>query len=260
MDPSKEIARRWPLLEWNPHMVRMADAVYEHRLLGITGGVYTSKTTFLTAYALAFFDQAPGDTKVVFLCNTLAAEKMRSLGLAEQRWKEHPVGASFRGTEARIQPAQPFIAGAGVYWVATGSGMGPEVEKSLETKCTNLLVIADDAAFLDPRIPELLVKLNFQRDCFQAVLAGNPDSIFDSFGQWCRPRHGWDQVDLNSQAWDTRIGHCLHLDGEGSLPENKLEHCKSTMGEDSPLFRRMVRGFWNLSKHQMPVKKRGGES
>lgn len=243
-----EISRRWPNLEWNTNMARMAEAASEHRLLGITGGCSTSKTTFLTAYALAFFDQAPGDTKVVFLCNTLQEAKIRSFGVAGDRYREFPVGGEIVDDRCCILPPETHIKGAGVHWIPCWTGLLEERKKMLNSKCTNLLVIADDAATLPPTIVEYLLTLNFQRNNFQAILAGNPDSIFDSFGLWCQPRHRWSTVSVEDQAWDTRIGHCVHLDGLSSLSEEKVKLLKDTFGEDSAHYQRMVRGFWPTSK------------
>jgi hypothetical protein len=97
---------------------------------------------------------------------------------------------------------------------------------------------------------------------FQIILLGNPNLPYDPFGQFCKPKAGWDGVDLlNDEEWRTETGGlCIRFNGERNpriLEGNdryswmlRLEDIKGMeekYGRDSLFYHRMVLGTWCLN-------------
>lgn len=250
-DVSKTIADRWPDLEWNPHMVRMADAAYEHRLLGITGGPCTSKTTFLAAYALSVFEHSLADTQVLWFCTSLQDSHMRGFGAMSRLFQEAPGSGVISHSRAQVLPCGQAAKGAGIYFVPNSTAEQWSDMVHLRCDCEHLLVIADDANVLHRNLAASIVLKNLERTHFQAIVAGNPGSRHDLHGKFCQPRHGWESIGLDDKEWPTIMGHCIHLDSlpivegySGLMTQEKLDMFRNLHGEDSPEYCRFVRGFW----------------
>ena len=97
---------------------------------------------------------------------------------------------------------------------------------------------------------------------FQIIGLGNPNLPYDSFGQFCKPKGGWDKVDLLRETeWETETGGlCIRFNGEENpriaekneryswmLREEDIRAMEEKYGRDSLFFHRMVLGTWCLT-------------
>lgn len=101
---------------------------------------------------------------------------------------------------------------------------------------------------------------------FQIIGLGNPNLPYDSFGQFCKPKGGWDKVDLlRDDEWETETGGiCIRFNGEMNprilegneryswmLRKEDIDGMAAKYGRESLFYHRMVLGTWCLN---------GGES
>lgn len=97
---------------------------------------------------------------------------------------------------------------------------------------------------------------------FQIIGLGNPNLPYDSFAQLCKPRGGWDKVDLiNDEEWETETGGlCIRFNGEKNprivegneryswmLRKEDIDAMAEKYGKDSLFYHRMVLGTWCLN-------------
>ena len=97
---------------------------------------------------------------------------------------------------------------------------------------------------------------------FQIIGLGNPNLPYDSFGQFCKPRGGWDKVDLlRDDEWETETGGvCIRFNGEQNpritesndryswmLRQEDIRMMEEKYGRDSLYYHRMVLGTWCLN-------------
>jgi hypothetical protein len=97
---------------------------------------------------------------------------------------------------------------------------------------------------------------------FQIIGLGNPNLPYDSFGQFCKPKGGWDKVDLLRETeWETETGGlCIRFNGEENprivekneryswmLRDEDIKAMEEKYGRDSLFFHRMVLGTWCLT-------------
>lgn len=100
----------------------------------------------------------------------------------------------------------------------------------------------------------------------QVIMLGNPNLPYDTFGQFCRPKGGWDKVDLlRDEEWETANGGlCIRFNGELNpritescekyswmLRKEDIDAMAHKYGRESLFYHRMVLGTWCLN---------GGES
>lgn len=92
---------------------------------------------------------------------------------------------------------------------------------------------------------------------YQFVGLSNPNSYYDPFGVFWKPKDGWTSINVDSDRWETEHGVGLHFDGMKSpnilsgktiypfLPtiEKIRDAKKAEGGENSLRFWRMIRGF-----------------
>lgn len=101
---------------------------------------------------------------------------------------------------------------------------------------------------------------------FQIVGLGNPNDPYDPFGLFCKPKGGWDKVDLmRDDEWETDTGGlCIRFNGEENpritegnekyswmLRKEDIDAMAERYGRNSRFYHRMVLGTWCLD---------GGES
>jgi hypothetical protein len=103
---------------------------------------------------------------------------------------------------------------------------------------------------------------------FQIIGLGNPSDIYNPFGQFCKPKGGWDKVDLLKDAeWETQTGGlCIRFNGEENprivegneryswmLRREDIEEMANRYGRTSLFYHRMVLGTWCLSGEETGV-------
>ena len=94
---------------------------------------------------------------------------------------------------------------------------------------------------------------------FQVIMLGNPNSHWDTFGLFCTPVDGWQNVTLADEEWETTTGGlCIRFNGEKNprivdknekfswmLRQEDISRMEETYGRDSLYFYRMCLGMWS---------------
>lgn len=103
---------------------------------------------------------------------------------------------------------------------------------------------------------------------FQIVGLGNPSDIYNPFGVFCKPKGGWDRVDLiRDDEWETQTGGlCIRFNGEQNpritegneryswmLRQADIDGMAAKYGSQSLFYHRMVLGTWCLTGDESGV-------
>jgi hypothetical protein len=125
-----------------------------------------------------------------------------------------------------------------------------------------LILIVDEATGL----PESLLSAIRQNmrpgnvGSLQVIMLGNPNLHWDSFGRFCEPKVGWDNVTIHDEEWETVTGGLLiRFNGEKNpritekndlyswmLTQQRIEDiARDCGGKDSLGYWRMVLGMWS---------------
>lgn len=246
----------FPSFIWHPWAERMLNvccqvATEPHPHVALNGCAMSSKTDFMALYGLTNWAVARAET-VVFACDVNGSRSLlwnRIRNYFEHirqrrgfRWNPD-LGIVSDDGYGRIQPLATKHHNIHEW---TGRLVG--------CKARNVILLADDLT----EIPERLLDVAFMNlvanPRFQMIGAGNFASRKDAFGRFAEPLNGWDSVDEHSDAWATRYGWCLRFDGLKSpnltdcdkwpiYGTRQLECHRRDLGENSPMFWRLVRSF-----------------
>lgn len=103
---------------------------------------------------------------------------------------------------------------------------------------------------------------------FQIIGLGNPNSVYDPFGLFCKPAVGWDNVDLiQDEEWRTETGGlCIRFNGERNpriqfndqrlswmLRQEDIDAMALKYGKESLFYHRMVLGTWCLGGGELGI-------
>lgn len=103
---------------------------------------------------------------------------------------------------------------------------------------------------------------------FQIIGLGNPSDPYNPFGLFCKPKGGWDKVDLiNDDEWETETGGlCIRFNGEENpritegnekfswmLRKEDIDAFAERYGKKSLFYHRMVLGTWCLDGDEVGV-------
>lgn len=132
------------------------------------------------------------------------------------------------------------------------------VGKLIGFKNSRVILIADELPELSEAILEAAYGNLSRNPYFQLIGLGNPNSHYDAFGAFARPKDGWASVSTESRRWATDRGLCIRFDGKYSpnimagetvypylLTQERYDNDARLFGENSATFWRMVRGFWS---------------
>lgn len=263
--------------QWNPNAERMLDAAIKNKFLGIAGHASSSKSEFSAIWGICRFligatgpnGEAPDPkyVKVFITSTTLQDSRGRIWGVVEQYWNE---ACRFAGGEhmmpgklvstlgvIRARDGDKFTDLAGLALVAGGKGQDKDAPTKIGFKARSVIFIADELPLLTHQLYQAAQTNLFSNPVFQFIGIGNPTSIFDPFGVFITPKEGWNAINDESDGWETELGYCVRFDGRkspnvlcgreqypGLLTLEKLQGYIAALGENSPGFWAMVRGFF----------------
>ena len=139
----------------------------------------------------------------------------------------------------------------------------PRLNQLSTSRTGKLIILIDEATGVSPAVFDA-IRSNIQfgnRGHVQLVALGNPDKIYDSFGQMATPKDGWDSVDLeNDEEWETAAGgKVVRFNAEKSprillnddrfhwLPSKEaIADLLQRYGAKSKYYIRMVKAMWTL--------------
>ena len=263
--------------QWNPNAERMLDAAIEHKFLGIAGHASSSKSEFGAIWGLCkFLIGAPGPNgeapnpmyvKVFVTSTTLQDSRGRIWGVIEAYWNE--ACKAFGGEQnmpGKLVSSKGVIRGkvddkfsdlSGIALIAGGKGEDKDAPTKIGFKARCVILIADELALLTHQLFSAAQHNLFSNPSFQMLGIANPTSIFDPFGIFITPKHGWNSINDESDSWETQLGFCVRFDGlkspnvlagreiyPGLLTLEKLNGFITAYGANSPGFWAMVRGYF----------------
>lgn len=132
------------------------------------------------------------------------------------------------------------------------------VGKLIGFKNKRVILLADELPELSEAILEAAYGNLSRNPYFQFIGLGNPNSRYDAFGAFARPKDGWPSISAESHRWLTDRGVALRFDGKYSpnivagetiypylLTQERYDNDARLFGENSATFWRMIRGFWS---------------
>lgn len=262
---------------WNPYARKILNKARTAKFLGVAGHASSSKSHTGAMLAVANFliggkgpegGVDPKFFKAFVTSTTLEESRGRIWGTIETYWKEaikffggeHNLPGKLVTSRGKIQYRDPITGKpndlAGIALIAGGKGHDGDAATKIGFKAPKMMLIADELPMLTHGLYKAASTNLFSNPDFQMIGIGNPDSIFDPFGLFIEPKDGWASIDDNSDGWETKMGYCIRFDGElspnvlagreiypGLLTKEKVEHYRRSLGEKSPGYYRMVRGF-----------------
>jgi hypothetical protein len=228
------------------------------------GGIHhnSGKSDTFAVYAIVCYLADPRNTRVLVTSTSLKDSRMRIWGRIKEYWAAVP------GLPGKLVDSMGMLKfvdengvpdeGSGITLVAGESKKEKEsIKKLIGFKRKRIIMIADEMPELSSTIYDAALANLDMNPYFQLIGIGNPNSRFDAFGVFSKPKGGWGSVSTDADEWETSVGKCIRFDAEKSpnilagkviypylIDEEKLAKKKGELGENSLLYWRMFRGFW----------------
>lgn len=250
-------------IEWTPWLERMIEAAFEHKYLAVAGCASSGKSQAYALWAIVNFLMKPWATLVIVTSTSLKESRKRIWGAITDLWRAVP-GLPGKLVDSvgmiRMDDGTDTKYGdrCGIALVAAERKKEREaVGKLVGIKQQRVIFIADELPELGESILEAAYTNLSNNPYFQLIGIGNPASYYDPFGQFATPKDGWGSITVEDEEWETERGHCLHFDAHKSpnivaghvmypwmITPSNLAESASKLGENSPGYWRMYRGFW----------------
>lgn len=261
-DPKVDCTKRF---DWHPWAVEMAQAACENQYLAIAGCASSGKTDFAAMWALINWLAAPLNTMVLVTSTTLKDSRRRIWGSVREYFQARQ-GLPGKLVDSygliRLDDPSGKFQGSdrcGISLIAAEKKMEKEaVGKLIGFKNQRVIMVADELPELSSAILEACYGNLSRNPEFQLLGLGNPNSYYDAFGQFAKPKGGWSSINSESHIWETERGRCLRFDGKLSpnlaagktiypylLTQERYDEDVRQFGENSATFWRMIRGFWS---------------
>lgn len=249
---------------WSPWAEDMLRELCDNQYLSVAGCASSGKSDTAAVWAIVEYLAGPTDTLVMVTSTTLREARRRIWKSITELWNAVPDGTlpgkmvDSLGQIKGLDPQGNYSSGTGLVLIPAEKKKEREaIGKIVGIKQQRVRLVADEL----PELSESLVhaaysNLSMNPD-FQMVGLGNPNSRFDAFGVYSKPKDGWDSVNENDFEWDTSRGKCIRFDAYRCpnvvqralvypwMPTyEKVEQARQDYGENSLLFYRMYRGFW----------------
>ncbi len=258
-DPQKPTSRNFI---WSPWAEDMLYEACDNQYLSIAGCASSGKSDTMALWGIINYLADPYNTLVIVTSTTLREARRRIWKSITELW------AAVHGLPGKMVPSLGQIKGLskdGGFWESTGIVLVPAekrkekeaIGKLVGIKQKRLILIADEL----PELPESLVHAAYTNlstnPHFQMIGLGNPNSHFDAFGVFSKPKLGWGSVTEQDNEWETSRGKCIRFNAEENpnvlagkniypwMPDREtVEAAKRDYGADSLLYYRMYKGFW----------------
>lgn len=225
----------------------------------------THNTDFAAMWALINWLAAPLNTMVLVTSTTLKDSRRRIWGSVREYFQARQ-GLPGKLVDSygliRLDDPSGKFQGSdrcGISLIAAEKKMEKEaVGKLIGFKNQRVIMVADELPELSSAILEACYGNLSRNPEFQLLGLGNPNSYYDAFGQFAKPKGGWSSINSESHIWETERGRCLRFDGKLSpnlaagktiypylLTQERYDEDVRQFGENSATFWRMIRGFWS---------------
>lgn len=251
---------------WNEWADEMLKAACENQYVGVAGSSGSGKSEFFAIWGIVNYLSDPENTIVLTTARTLVLSRLKVWGKVVKYWTPlKDVGVpgklldslgTIRYIDAKGDASQGDMAGIKLI------PSEPKQEKeSIGTirgiHQRTVIFVADDMPDLSKSIMESVGNLSSGCERFQFIGLGNPYSYFDAFGNFTKPKKGWESISVDDDEWETDRGICLHFDdtrnpritmGDERLfwlnTKEKIDEDARINGVNTARFWRERRGFW----------------
>lgn len=251
--------------DWHPWALEMAKEACDHNYLAIAGCASSGKTDFAAVWAIINWLALPLETMVLVTSTSLKDSRKRIWGSVREYFMARP-GLPGKLVDSygliRLEDPTGEYSGSdkcGIALIAAEKKMEKDaVGKLIGFKNTRVILVADELPELSEAILEAAYGNLSRNPYFQLIGLGNPNSHYDAFGAFARPRGGWSSISAESHKWETDRGVCVRFDGKYSpnivagetiypylLTQERYDNDARLFGENSATFWRMIRGFWS---------------
>ena len=256
---------------FSPWTDRMLEAACKWNYLSVMGSGSSGKTQFFAVWAIVNFIVAPESTMVLVTSTTLKDARMRIWGAVCEHWLACPgLPGKLLNSQGmiRMQKGEEFSERCGITLIAGAPTKAAEaVAKMIGFKNKRIILVADELPELSEAIVEAALSNLTLNPYFQLIGLGNPKNHFDPMSRMTIPKSGnWDEVNVETGEWETKLGYNIHLDGlkspnvergrevyPGLITAQKVTDAIARMGENSSGFWRMIRGFYSPSASESSV-------
>lgn len=245
---------------WHPWAEEMNEATAQNNYLAVGGCASSGKTDFYAVWGLVEWLCAPHCTQVLYTSTSLKDSRKRIWSTVEDYFQANA------GLPGKLVSSLGVIRFSGAGLTSDKFGLSliacdktherEAMSKFLGFKAARLRLVADELPELSESVlTTAYSNLSINPD-FRMVGIGNPKSHFDPFGMFAEPVDGWASVNESFYRWKTRRGTFIRFDGERSpnlllgetkypflFTQEKLDEAQK-LGERSPAYYRMVKGFW----------------
>lgn len=245
---------------WHPWADRMNDVVHLPGHVGISACASAGKTEYLAIFAIINWLCDPVHTLVLCTSTDLKAARKRVWGSVVDYFTSLPglpgKLIDSRGMIVTVLDQGRISDRAGIALVACARSKEREaVEKIIGAHNKRVIMCADELPDISPAILGAAFSNLAINPYFKLVASGNFKSRYDSFGEFVKPKDGWDSINIESDFWETQRGVCIRFDGIKSpnIVDGKdewpiynsamLARHKKDLGEHTALFWRMCRSF-----------------
>lgn len=256
----------WPNFKWNDWCDRMIWAWCNYRLIIVIGHTRASKSYFFAFVALLDYLAAPRETATTFTTTKFDALKIRMWGdlmrAIETSSIRDTIALTFKSTSTQNEMTVKYRGSAAddkfmIQGVATDSA-DKSAGKIRGQHADRRRIFGDEAQDIAPAMFMAILNAMSAPD-FKGVLLTNPVEKISDFGEWCKPKNGWDSIHDTDLQWELEKPHgiCLHFDGLQSpniragrtlfpymLTEEYVNNIKASKGEDSLEWWMYIRGFF----------------
>lgn len=256
---------------FNPWSDRMLEEACKHKYLSIAGCASSGKSLFFACYAIVMWLVDPVHTTVLVTSTSLKESRGRiwadiedHWNAAQRRFEDALPGklVSSLGLIKLLDPTKQFDQSerSGIHLVACEQRAEKEaISKMIGFKNKRFVFIGDELPELSAAILQAATSNldSAEKEFFQLVGTGNPNSIYDPHGVFSKPKAGWKSVHPGIYEWETDLGYCIRFDAEQSpnilagkvlykwLPTQTLiDEKRRILGEESLAYWRMIRSFW----------------
>lgn len=251
--------------DWHPWAIEMAEEACKNNYLAVAGCASSGKTDFAAIWAIINWLALPLETMVLVTSTSLKDSRKRIWGSVREYFMARP-GLPGKLVDSygliRLEDPTGEYSGSdkcGIALIAAEKKMEKDaVGKLIGFKNSRVILIADELPELSEAILEAAYGNLSRNPFFQLIGLGNPNSHYDAFGSFARPKKGWASISSEDRRWETDRGICLRFDGKYSpnimagetiypylLTQDRYDNDARLFGENSATFWRMIRGFWS---------------
>jgi len=270
-NPELKCHKRFVWNSWNEQFFRNACT---QRFLGVAGCRNSGKSDSAALWAIVNYISDPTHCLVMVMSTSKSGAKKRIWKYFAEYWQAIPslpgkylrsyslvMGINYDGKTYGESSGVVLMAGepsAEADALDKLIGIKAPLTQGEDGREGTLILIIDEMTGVSESVLHAAMQNLDGNANFQLIGLGNPDSHFDTFGIFCKPKAEWTSVSINSYEWETESGGmCMRFDAELSprikdgredcsfLPSyESIKKLKEDYGANSVGFYRFGKGFW----------------